>query len=146
MNTQGPPQRGRSFRIWDAYTGFTIFIMTMAIPFNYTALLQHLVRYPSAYPLLVLWQVDALLYGSKKARLCVRACDQPSEGQLQCMNAHNTGTFVLSSIPMYVPVRLQSHCESVSNKDARLCMHNYTLWMFKAKAYNCPQTAVLLSE
>ncbi len=120
--------------------GLAIFIMTTAIPF-----LQHLVRYPSAYPLLVLWQVDALLYGSKKARLCVRAYNQPSEGHLQCMNAHK-GTFVPSSVPMYVPVRLQPHCESVSNKDERLCMHTHALWMFKANAYKVPQTAVLPSE
>ena len=59
-------------------------------------MLHLLVCYSSAYPPFVQWQVDALLYGSKKARLfapfcmrhanlCVRVNDQPSlsEGQRQ---------------------------------------------------------------
>ena len=33
VNTQGPPLRGSSCSIWDAYTGFAIFITTTAISF-----------------------------------------------------------------------------------------------------------------
>ena len=53
---------------------WAISITTTAIPFYYITLLHLLVCHPSAYPLLVQWQVDALLYGSKKARLFEPFC------------------------------------------------------------------------